>query len=422
MKHTPLTTVQDTSLYFEDVRGALPEEYRYLLQYPTIKNFVSTAHDQKLDVDTITRNIVNLWEFLDWLKKKPKNEGELSPPMSPEELVRLVKDTKYSKNSADPYKWEQKLTDYRRVQKQKWKIGTSNNKCGAVTSFLSSNYVKDFKFTWESRGDPDIFAPTLQELRLIFASTTSIELRRMILFGSQTGLSEIDILQLDTRTEDHNARSMIQFDSLASQYNALKEMPWCPICKIWYSQEDAVVHKTKTGHVTEKKDATRFQSIAIVIPREKTNVRAITCLGPECIALMNWRFPDHRISSYQAPGGKPRKLQKDIKDLAIKLRMEKLRFHSFRKFFETEISKDIKDPKWVRRMMGHTQAGMAKTYWGARESNSAKAEYNRAYRRIRLLPENLIGKLATITPAEIAKVPIPELDSDAETMIRSDGY
>ena len=253
--------------------------------------------------------------------------------------------------------------------------------------------MKGFQFTWEARGDPDIFAPTLQELRLIFASTKNIELRRMILFGSQTGLSEIDLLQLDTRTEDHNPRSMIQFDSLISQYQALKEKGW------------------------EKK-----QSIAIVIPREKTNVHAITCLGPECIALMNWRLPDHRISSYQAPGGKPRRLQKDIKELAVKLGMERLHFHSFRKFFETEISKDIKDPKWVRRMMGHKQGGMAKTYWGARESKSLKAEYNRAYRRIRLLPENLIGKLATITPEEIAKVPTPELDSDEQTMIQSDGY
>ena len=167
-----------SALYFEDVRAALPEEYRYLLQYPTIKNYVSNAHDQKLDVDTITRNIVNLWEWLDWNKKKPQNEGELTPPMSPEDFVRLVKETKYSKTSTDPYKWEQKLTDYRRVQKRKWKIGTSNNKCGAVTSFLSSNYVKDFKFTWESREDPDIFAPTLQELRLIFASTKNIELKK----------------------------------------------------------------------------------------------------------------------------------------------------------------------------------------------------------------------------------------------------
>lgn len=86
--------------------------------------------------------------------------------------------------------------------------------------------MKGFQFTWEARGDPDIFAPTLQELRLIFASTKNIELRRMILFGSQTGLSEIDLLQLDTRTEDHNPRSMIQFDSLISQYQALKEKEW----------------------------------------------------------------------------------------------------------------------------------------------------------------------------------------------------
>ena len=150
-------------------------------------------------------------------------------------------------------------------------------------------------------------------------------------------------------------------------------MPCCPPCKLWLSEEEAIVHQTKTGHVIEKRDATRYQSIAIVIPREKTNVRAITCLGPECIALMNWRLPDHRISTYQAPGGKPRKLQKDIKEFAIKLKMERLHFHSFRKFFETEISKDIKDPKWVRRMMGHAQGGMAKTYWGARESKSAKA-------------------------------------------------
>lgn len=173
-----------------------------------------------------TPQFLNLWEWLDWIKKKPKNEGELGPPMSPDDFVLLVKETKYSKNSPDPYKWEQKLTDYRRVQKQKWEIGTANNKCGAVTSFLSSNYVKGFQFTWEARGDPDIFAPTLQELRLIFASTKNIELRRMILFGSQTGLSEIDLLQLDTRTEDHNPRSMIQFDSLISQYQALKEKEW----------------------------------------------------------------------------------------------------------------------------------------------------------------------------------------------------
>ena len=139
--------------------------------------------------------------------------------MSPDDFVRLVKETKYSKNSTDPYKWEQKLTDYRRVQKQKWKIGTSNNKCGAVTSFLSSNYVKDFKFTWESREDPDIFAPTLQELRLIFASTKNIELRRMILFGSQTGLSEIDLLQLDTR----NGRSQSpQHDQIRLAHRAVQ--------------------------------------------------------------------------------------------------------------------------------------------------------------------------------------------------------
>lgn len=50
------------------------------------------------------------------MKKKPKNEGELGPPMSPDDFVLLVKETKYSKNSPDPYKWEQKLTDYRRVQ------------------------------------------------------------------------------------------------------------------------------------------------------------------------------------------------------------------------------------------------------------------------------------------------------------------
>ena len=125
-----------STLYFEDVREALPEEYRYLLQYPTIKEYVSSAHDKKLDVDTITRNIVNLWEWLDWIKKKPKNDGELAPPMSPDDFVLLVKETKYSKNSPDPYKWEQKLTDYRRVQKQEWEIGTCQQqmRCSYIIS------------------------------------------------------------------------------------------------------------------------------------------------------------------------------------------------------------------------------------------------------------------------------------------------
>ncbi|MDA4110927.1 MAG: tyrosine-type recombinase/integrase [Thaumarchaeota archaeon] len=365
--------ISNTDLFIAQLREELNEKYHVMLSSKAVRLYIrkvlgisDSADRQSVTIDTMRQNIVRIYEFCQ------------SQDRSPDELIEAVVAAK--KKSNRPMKYEEILEEYYQVLRDKdQKVGTVRNKCSTISAFIKKNLRQyGLEFNYElpklTVGDEDIgYRPTLKELRYIFASADDLQVRRFILFASQTGLSETDILNLDAHRFNHRENSgPMLFDSIAEQ------------C------------------------ARKEPHIAIVIPRQKTKVRALTYLGPECVRMTDFSLDEGKLFTY---GGKhaTRRVRDDIHKLAEKVGIPDLSPHAFRRFFESQLTNAGLNENVISTMMGHSiPHRVTRHYLIPRQQYDYRRIYKSAYELLRILPAEMIDKLPTITPEEISKVPLPE--------------
>ena len=363
--------------FYATLRHELPTKYHVLLESESIQTYVNTTlvnKGRRIEPVSMKRNLICIWDFCDWLRK------------SPDEVVTDVRRSQASKK--DPKKYELLLDKFFQDLLDRNSRSYSVTKLILVNAFLNRNHIKlDYQFPSrlekEDANDDNEeidkykIAPKLDQLRLLYASTDDLDVRRFILFAAQTGLSEIDILQLNLYTENKTGRGKIQFDSIKQQYDFLKE-----------------------------KDLLEQEAISVVIPREKTTVRAMTFLGVECVNMLTLDYPDGRLFPWPPTGRDPGyAVRRKIKGLAEKIGLPWLHPHSFRKFFETQCKPVINDRDMMRLMMGHTIEGIEDSYWFPNSPDELRPRYDEAYPRLRFLTPSLLNRLKDITPEEIEKLP-----------------
>ncbi len=97
-------------------------------------------------------------------------------------------------------------------------------------SRLSAQDKKTKKeFLFLGGGIEAIEVPDKKLLRLIYGHIEGPELRRMVLFGAQTGFAMVDLLALNAHLSNHTTQRF-PFDSIKEQLKAFKSKLFCVRC------------------------------------------------------------------------------------------------------------------------------------------------------------------------------------------------
>ena len=329
------------SEYIVKVKKLLPEQYHYLLGFESIKRFLSRSYKDRSGGITPGTGKMYLQRISDFCEQEGYNPDQLVANAKSEPLVMK----RHFEN------WFDYMIS---VQDR----DTAISKIKAVLAFLSRNdiYREDIGYRLpEGKGQREKsypFSPTKEQLLQAFnldvwnSKELGKEMQLYLLAESQSGLSEVDLLNLDTRDES------------AAQWAGFKE------------------YESIAKQLAKGKDP-----VSIVVRRTKQQAALqVTFFGTEVIDRLRqgphpFRFLGPKIFSFHEDG---RSLRRYFEIVQMALHEPQFRTHCLRKYFETSLEASDINQKAIDRMMGHGIRGMASHYSGLRPSD-LEPMYRRAY-------------------------------------------
>jgi hypothetical protein len=329
------------SEFTNKLRELLPEQYHYLLEYESVKRFLSRSYKDRsggITPWTGKMYIQRLSDFCNFEKKNPDivvKDGEVSP--------RALK-----RNFENWFDYMVTVQDR----------DTAIGKIKTVLSFLSRNDVQREAIGYrlpQGKGQKEMeypFSPTKEQLLQAFnldvwkSKELGREMQLYLLAESQSGLSEVDLLGLDFHDES------------AAQWAGFKD------------------YECIAKQLAEGKDL-----ISVVVRRTKQQAALqVTFFGSEVIERLDRKRT--RQFSFPQDG---RNLRNYFIIVQEALKEPKFTTHCLRKYFETSLEAADLNQKAIDRMMGHGIKGMSSHYSGLRPSD-LEPMYRRAYDlKLRLL-------------------------------------
>ena len=305
-----------------------------------------------LAITSAVKYLPILFEFAEFVAKKPDE---------------MIADARASLRSPESeYKYPRKLRDwFKDLNSKGFEWNVSVKKLRIIKSFFRRNEIKlDYEVP-KRVSSPYPFAPEKALLREAFLSLErGSPWRSWILLQSQSGLSEVDILNLRADLENSDKYAGPVFESIKSQV----------------------------------KKGSKF--VHIVIPRQKTSKITITFIGIEAISLLEfykngqlfpWKQPAHNSSSTITRGFE--KFQEILNE-------RRFTSHTLRKYFQTTLETEHVNSNWIKLMMGHSRGAVEGAY-SVPPIPKMQEEYERVYPALRLFDEKYLGRLGTLSRASL---------------------
>ncbi len=253
----------DFKAFYRELEKALSIKYHDMLQMESVQTWFDsflTSRSSGLTVSSGIKYVPALFEFCGFVGEDPDT---------------ILAEARKSLRDPDTlYKFPHKMTGwFKDLNSRGLRWNTSVKKLSIVKSFFNRNEVKlDYKLP-ELKEALEPFAPEKPLLRDAFLSLErESPYRSWILFQSQSGLSEIDILGLDVDRENKDKYMGPVFDSIRSQIEA------------------------------------KSKCLQIIIPRQKTHEMTVTFLGEEAVSLL--RFYDCKMFPWKSPSAVVKRFEK----------------------------------------------------------------------------------------------------------------
>jgi hypothetical protein len=153
--------------------------------------------------------------------------------------------------------------------------------------------------------------------------------------------------------------------------------------------------------------------VHVVIPRKKTGITTITCIGEESIAMFErplpssssllrfWWGPESAGGMMkERPLDPTRAVRRKFESIGERLGNQKLTSHSLRRFFESTLESTGLNQIIVRRFMGHS-VGREEAPYSAPPVSRMEKIYEWAYPLLRLFPKKYCSSLGDLEPSDL---------------------
>ena len=348
-------------LTIEEVLRKTPIKYQHLFDDPIFQKWLQKKLDFNPDVrlSSLQEYIPKLAEFLEFSNTTPSS------------LVSKVKSRKdYTtwKDSLDA--WFRKLTSADGLTRK-----YSRDKLLVVLDFLNKHDLSlgyRLPGLGKMKSEASQFQLTFEILRDAFLALPPRDpMRFFILLMKDSGLSEVDILNLDPGYSHYDPINRIQYPSLSKQQGQ------------------------------------RF--ITLALNRFKTDAPSVTFLGPEATGFLQDRKLAGRIFENWTT---VRAVEKKFKPLQQKLNRPYLVLKSIRSLFDTTIVASGMNEDMAEIMMGHEIPDRVRRAYLRFGEKHLLEKYKEIYDELRLFPTEYESRLESITRDDLNEQESPNAPKD----------
>lgn len=332
--------------FLKELRQILSPQYYPLLEYVTVKRFLSRSYKDRsggINPTTARMYVRHVAEFCDFTESDPDKE-----------IVQA---------RSNPLAYKSKLENWFDALYESSDRDTGVGKIISVLAFLAKNGIEkgDMRYKRPQRKgvkERDYpWVPSHEDLMKAYdlpvwdSKPLGSDMRLYILAASQSGIAAEDLLSLDVNDV-----------SIARSVN--------------FGEDE---YQSVAVQMQEGRDPIR-----VVIRRKGGQFLQITCLGKEVIDKMRELKRPHRGRLFDFPTDNGRTLRLYFQVAQDLLDLPNLSSHKLRRYFETTLEIDL-HPKVLDRMMGHGDSGQVNARYSGLKPSQIEGVYNRVYEKLRLM-------------------------------------
>ncbi|MDE2439071.1 MAG: hypothetical protein KGN01_06830 [Patescibacteria group bacterium] len=354
------------ALSIEQIRQVTPESYRYLFGQQAFKKWIdekTMISSPDIRLSSMALYIPRIGQFLDFAKLKSTDD--------------FIQQVQYAVESKDTKEWTETLDNWFKqlVFKEGLTRKYAREKIVTIIDFLSKFKINlDYRLPsiGKAKTKAAQFELTFDILREAVLSTPANDpLRLFMLIMKDSGLSEMDVLNLDLNYRHHDPVNDRTYPSLADQ-----------------------MQNPSSFYLTIAKN------------RYKTGVPTLTFLGPESsytlITRRKYFLNENRLFPWTTVRGVEKRF-KTIKDVLGK---PHLYLKSIRSLFDTTIESPgengIIKTEIAEIMMGHEISDQVRRAYLRYGPKPLEDVYVSKYNDLRLFPKSLEGQAMSLTRDQLS--------------------